>query len=361
MTQIPPPAVRFDTPRDEVLSIQYLRGFAALSVLITHALQWPLAELNMALLKTGRLGVEVFFVISGFIITIIAGDGPFSPKTFLSRRAFRIIPTYWAATLLITCLALMMPSQFRTTIPTIEGFVKSLLFIPSLEPKAPLLLLGWTLNFEAFFYLVFASLFFLKSGMRTVVLFGLFACLVAIGQALTEPTHLEAIYTSPSLIGFIFGTALAQAYRHGMIARLGKYAQYLVVAAPFALVTAYYAIPWESAEHVVLWKHILMSLGAFSIVLLALACEAQNRMPYVNLLKYLGDGSYSLYLFHIFSVAAVWAVMKRLFDVKQPLTYMAGTAIAILAGLAFGLLCHHLVERPLLMVGRKWRRAALPA
>jgi exopolysaccharide production protein ExoZ len=111
----------------------------------------------------------------------------------------------------------------------------------------------------------------------------------------------------------------------------------------------------------VLWKHILMSLGAFSIVLLALACEAQNRMPYVNLLKVLGDGSYSLYLFHIFSVAAVWAVMKRLFDVNQPLTYMAGTAIAILAGLAFGLVCHHLVERPLLMVGRKWRRAALPA
>src|ERR1700712_829287 len=129
MKQLLPTPIHSGAARTQLLSIQYLRGFAALSVLITHALQWPLPELNMALLKTGRLGVEVFFVISGFIITIIAGDGPFSPKTFLSRRAFRIIPTYWAATLLITCLALMMPSQFRTTIPTIEGFVKSLLFI----------------------------------------------------------------------------------------------------------------------------------------------------------------------------------------------------------------------------------------
>src|SRR5258708_34799135 len=105
MMQVAPPAVRFDTPRDEVLSIQYLRGLAALSVLVTHALQWPLAEMNIALLKTGRLGVEVFFVISGFIITTIAGDGRFNPKEFLVRRAFRIVPAYWAATFLITILA----------------------------------------------------------------------------------------------------------------------------------------------------------------------------------------------------------------------------------------------------------------
>ncbi len=133
---------------------QYLRGLAALSVLVTHALQWPLTEINMGLLKTGRLGVDVFFVISGFIITTIAGDGRIDPKQFLVRRAFRILPAYWAATLLITILAVAIPSQFRTTIPTIEGLIKSLLFIPSLEPKAPLLLLGWSLNFEVFFYLL---------------------------------------------------------------------------------------------------------------------------------------------------------------------------------------------------------------
>src|SRR5258708_17102380 len=117
MMQVAPPAVRFDTPRDEVLSIQYLRGFAALSVLITHALQWPLPEMNMYLLKTGRLGVEVFFVISGFIITTIAGDGPFHPRVFLERRARRIVPTYWAATFLLPVLAISLPSQFTTTVP----------------------------------------------------------------------------------------------------------------------------------------------------------------------------------------------------------------------------------------------------
>ena len=240
MGQIVQAPVHSGTPRTQLLSIQYLRAIAALSVLVTHALQWPLPEINMYLLKTGRLGVEVFFVISGFIITTIAGDGPFNPRVFLARRAHRIVPTYWAATLLIAVLAIALPSQFRTTIPTIEGLLKSLLFIPSLEPKAPLLLLGWTLNFEVFFYLMFASLFFLRSGLRTLVLLACFASLVCIGQFATGLSYVEAIYTSPSLIGFCLGTILAQAYRLGWIARLAAYLRWPVVAAPLCLLLAFY-------------------------------------------------------------------------------------------------------------------------
>ena len=92
MGQIDPAVPRFETANREIISIQYLRAFAALSVLITHVLQWPLAELNFTLLKTGRLGVEVFFVISGFIMTMIAGDGAFRPGRFFGRRALRIVP-----------------------------------------------------------------------------------------------------------------------------------------------------------------------------------------------------------------------------------------------------------------------------
>ena len=130
MGQIVQASVHSGTPRTQLLSIQYLRAIAALSVLVTHSLQWPLPEMNMYLLKTGRLGVEVFFVISSFIITTIAGDGPFHPRVFLSRRAHRIVPTYWAATLLTAALAIALPNQFRTTIPTFEGLLKSMLFIP---------------------------------------------------------------------------------------------------------------------------------------------------------------------------------------------------------------------------------------
>jgi exopolysaccharide production protein ExoZ len=360
MAQIARPLAHSGTPRTQLLSIQYLRGLAALSVLVTHALQWPLTEINMGLLKTGRLGVDVFFVISGFIITTIAGDGRINPKQFLVRRAFRILPAYWAATLLITILAVAIPSQFRTTIPTIEGLLKSLLFIPSLEPKAPLLLLGWSLNFEVFFYLLFASLFFLKSEARTLVLLVIFTLLVGVGQFATGLSHVEAVYTSPSLIGFSLGTVLAQAYRHGLFARFHAQLRWATITAPCVLLVAFYAVDWGGREEIALWKHVLMSSTALSIVLFGLNHEAAGEVAHIRPLKYIGDISYSVYLFHLFSVGAIWAVCKRLFDVHQPLLYLGSAAIAILAGLATGLVCYHFIEKPFL-TGSPMRRRALPA
>jgi exopolysaccharide production protein ExoZ len=360
MTQIARSLARSGTPRTQLLSIQYLRGLAALSVLGTHALQWPLPEINIGLLKTGRLGVDVFFVISGFIITTIAGDGRFDPREFLIRRAFRIVPAYWAATLLITILAIAIPAQFRTTIPTTEGLVKSLLFIPSLDPKAPLLLLGWTLNFEVFFYVIFASLFFLKSEVRAIVLLGIFASLIGIGQTVTGLSHVEAIYTSPSLIGFSLGTILAQAHRHGLFQRFCEQLRWTAIVAPCVLLVAFYMVDWDGGEEIALWKHILMSSTALSIVLLGLNYEAASQVAYVKLFKYVGDISYSVYLFHIFSVGAIWAVSKRLFDVHRPLVYLGCATLVILVGLASGLVCHHFIERPFLASGPK-RSRAVPA
>jgi exopolysaccharide production protein ExoZ len=235
-----------------------------------------------------------------------------------------------------------------------------MLFIPSLEPKAPLLLLGWTLNFEVFFYLMFASLFFLTSGLRTVVLLVCFAVLVGIGQTATELSYVEAIYTSPSLIGFCLGMILARAYRLGWITWLGEYLRWPVVAAPFCLLLAFYVIEWDSADSILLWKHLLMSFCALSIGLLALHCEKQNKVADVKSLRYLGDASYSIYLFHIFAVAGTWAIAKRIFDVQHPPIYSMGATTAMLAALVFGLLCHHFIERPLLAVGTT-RSRTVPA
>lgn len=345
----------------EVLSVQYLRGVAAFSVLATHALQWPLGVPNMGLLKTGRFGVEVFFVISGFIITMIAGDGRFDPKDFLLRRIFRIVPAYWIATFLVLALALLMPQQFRNTVPTVEGLIKSLLFIPSVDPKAPLLLLGWTLDYEAFFYLAFASLFFLSSEMRTLALCVIFAVLVGVGQFASEPGFLLSFYTSASLVGFCAGTLVAQAYRHGLIDRLAAGANAVLLATTVVLVALFYAVPWPQTDVMNLWLHLLMSAAAVSVVVVGLSIERAGHLPRIGLLRYFGDASYSVYLFHLFPIGAIWALARSFLPIDQTPAYLAASLVAIVTCTVFGLISYHLIERPFLVRSRTWQRAPVPA
>jgi exopolysaccharide production protein ExoZ len=252
---------------------------------------------------------------------------------------------------------LAMPSQFRTTIPTFESLIKSLLFIPSLDPKAPLLLLGWSLNFEVFFYVLFVSLFFLKSEIRTLALLGLLAVLIGIGQFATHLDYVQTFYTSPSLVGFAFGTILAQAHRHGWLDRFTPSLRWKTIGALCALLVAFYMDDWSGSEEIALWKHVLMSATAVSIVLVALTHETAGVVTNMPALKYLGDTSYSIYLFHLFAVGAAWAVSKHFFDVHHWLPYLACTAFAITSGLATGVACHYLFEKPFLIGALKSRRA----
>ncbi len=347
------------TGQGELLSIQYLRGLAALTVLVSHTLQWPLAQMSQTLLRSGRLGVEVFFVISGFIITRVAGDGAFHRMTFLKRRAWRIVPLYWGATLLVTALALALPSLFRTTNPTALGVTESLLFIPSETPKAPLLGVGWTLDYEVFFYLLFACLSDFASETRTFAVCALLAGLMLIGQAAPHETALEYFYTSPSLLGFALGTLLAQAHRFGLLARLSHLPAALVAGVALMLTVLFFFIPAsDEAGRAPFTFHLVMSAAAIAIVGGAVALE--HRLKPHALLHYLGDASYSVYLFHLFAVGAGWAIAHRLWP-ETPVEHIAvAIATASLALLA-GLLAHHLFERPLLRLQKGLIHKAKPA
>lgn len=332
----------------ELLSIQYLRGLAALTVLVSHTLQWPLPQMSQTLLRSGRLGVEVFFIISGFIITQVAGDGAFNRMTFLKRRAWRIVPLYWGATLAVTALALVLPSLFRTTSPTPLGLAESLLFIPSEAPKAPLLGVGWTLDYEVFFYFLFACLADFASETRTLAICTLLAGLMLIGQVAPHETALEYFYTSPSLLGFALGTVLAQAHRHGVIARLARLPVFVPVGAALALTALFFGMSAaDDAGRAPFTFHLAMSAAAIAIVGGGLALESGRRLKPSAVLHYLGDASYSIYLFHLFVVGAGWAIAHRLWP-DSAAEYAIAAAVTGIAALAAGLAAHQLIERPLL-------------
>src|SRR5271166_3045280 len=138
-----------------LLSIQTLRALAALAVVAYHALQWDRGGFDV-----GRAGVDVFFVISGFIMWRVTAGRDVPPRAFLWRRFTRVAPLYWLATLGVLAVALVWPAFLPEVRPGWRHLVLSLAFIPHLDPRGlpfPTLPPGWTLDYEAVFYAIFAA------------------------------------------------------------------------------------------------------------------------------------------------------------------------------------------------------------
>jgi exopolysaccharide production protein ExoZ len=138
-------------------SVQYLRGIAALSVVVAHSISHPLPSPPFESVLIGHAGVLLFFVISGFIMVTITGDR-FEPLAFIKHRIVRIVPLYWLVTIATAASAVLIPSVFKNTTMSVSHFVASLLFIPARNPVdprviEPVMKLGWTLNFRCSFTL----------------------------------------------------------------------------------------------------------------------------------------------------------------------------------------------------------------
>jgi peptidoglycan/LPS O-acetylase OafA/YrhL len=137
-----------------LLNLHLLRALAALAVVYFHTT----SEAGLSLpVNIGSHGVDVFFVISGFVMAYI---GVRSPERFLLRRLIRIVPFYWTATLSLFAAAALMPHILRSTRADVVQLLCSLFFIPretAVAGTVPTLILGWSLNYEMYFYVMFAG------------------------------------------------------------------------------------------------------------------------------------------------------------------------------------------------------------
>lgn len=136
-----------------LFGLQYLRGLAACAVVAYHA-----ADRAQRPFAAGETGVDLFFVLSGFLMWAIT-DAHSRPGQFLIDRAKRIVPSYWIVTSVM--LAGAIAGLFPAVRLTVTHIVTSYAFIPSISPSNgqvwPLLVPGWTLNYEAGFYLLFGA------------------------------------------------------------------------------------------------------------------------------------------------------------------------------------------------------------
>jgi exopolysaccharide production protein ExoZ len=325
--------------------LQVGRAFAALSVVLGHSVAYADDGTALGIWHLcGRYGVTLFFVISGFIMVHTTGSGSFDPRRFMGNRLRRVVPIYLIANLVLLVLVLAVPSVFRHTRIDLGHILLSLLFIPSYAPGSdgiwPFFRLGWTLNFEMFFYVVFASLFFLKAFARVVAMTLFFGLLIILGQLVQFHAAIPRFYTQIDTLGFVAGAWL------GILALAGAFRPRPLFMAIMLVASCAAFVVLGVEMHAIRFQLMTqVAVIAMCMVHIALLISFVDTVP-VRVspgLIYIGDASYSLYLFHMFAIGFFTAMTRKL---PAFMAYpMVGASV--IGAVLSGILIYRFIETPL--------------
>ena len=339
----------------KLLHIQVLRALAALSVAMLHA-QFDAGAIAERLGREFRAieafpwlaGVDVFFVISGFIM-VYASRGLFGAahgrRTFLAHRVARVVPLYWAVTTLYLAVALALPTLLNRHYFAPEFIVASYLFIPMERPDGmiqPLYGLGWTLNYEMYFYALFAVALGWRRTIALPLLVAGFLVLVAAGRLVSVPEPL-AFWTDPIILEFAFGIVLGMLHENGV--RVGRAAALALAAASVAL----FVLDFGRLDGPLVLPRVL-AYGVPAALLVAAAALRPSREGgegvFTRVAVAVGDASYALYLLHPFVIRAGREAMlaSGLAATVGPWGFVA---FALVLASVAAVLVHRVFERPL--------------
>lgn len=355
---------------EQLRSIQALRALAALAVMFAHlhgieARQSGEGPVLSAAWIAGVSGVDLFFVISGFIMVWVAGDTAPSLKNaakFLFARVIRIYPLWWlfaaamAAYFLMTYGAPWDAEKLAATnVGGTEHLIKSFLLIP--HDAFPILPLGWTLMHEMYFYLVFSLILLLPRDYRiqACVLWGLM--IIAATSA-----HITGFYANglldlvlfPMTFEFLLGAGAAWVLKAG-------WTQFRWPALGLGLAglgLAYVSVDFNSTTSLLPTARTFAYGPAFALLVYALvAIEQTSRLGQFipQFAVRLGDWSYSLYLCHLLVISAIARAFFSIFGQVGIVDNIVFLILSIVATIAISGLVYKLFERPVLKLSSKLR------
>lgn len=291
----------------------------------------------------GAAGVDIFFVISGFIMWITTAPERTTPSSFMVNRIVRIVPLYWLMTLLLYGGWLIFRDP--TQLPPVSNLLQSLLFIPYASARTgdvqPLLITGWTLNYEMFFYTVFACGFLLARRYRMLFVGAVLGSLVASRYLVVPSSPMTMTYTSPLLIEFIIGCLLGIVYERGALPRPAIAVSLLIVGSVLLLNSGMLSASSIGGGRFVRW-----GLPAFLVVVGVLSLESSLKVWRLPAL--LGDASYSIYLTHSVVLSTLKSAVLIVAGTLPPLMVGGFIVAGCIASIAAGVLVYRFVETPLL-------------
>lgn len=333
---------------DIVHSLQLLRGIAAVLVLMRHAAKFALGGDSSLAFPVGQAGVDVFFVISGAVIFLTSRH--LSWHAFIRRRIARIVPLYWlvlAAAVAASILPMLLGGDFKPHGGfSLSNAIASYFFIPAFDAEGeiyPLIVAGWTLNFEMYFYaicmlalLILPRRVFLPAVSLTIVA-GIVIGLpyhLSVGEGIEWPA---AILLLPITLEFVAGLWIAHLWTRGYRTPLWVNAA-LIGAAILWLVFAPDASPYT------IWRPISWGVPAIALVWALMASEEKIDFSTWRVGRLLGDASYAIYLTHPIVLVLAELVLRR---IDLDLGIAGKLVLAIVSSLMVGILVHLIVERRL--------------
>lgn len=286
----------------QFLSIQALRFIAALAVVVLHSTFYTMERLHSGtgIYHVGANGVRLFFVISGFVMIISSQKLLGTPRgwsVFALKRIVRIVPIYWAITLIKVAVLLVTPAVVLHSELDWGYILKSLFFIPEYNVDGeirPLLGVGWTLNFEMFFYLLFALS--LACRIRPIRFIAPILIVMSALSLVKTPDWPVAAYflCDPIVIDFLAGMLIGHWVQRGRTGPSQAVAWAATIIGLFYLFVP--GIP--RAEYATLYGSLITTVASGMVIAGAVSLERSigHRIPQWT--AYMGAASYSLYLIH---------------------------------------------------------------
>lgn len=349
-------------PTRRLDGIQWLRAIAAGFVVVEHSRN-AIASAYLGLSPAASplslfpfsAGVDLFFVISGFIMAyssapLFGREGGW--RVFLLRRTARIVPLYWLTTsfMLVVFIAIGSPAWSGASFASL---IASYAFLPA--PNAdgrpfPLFVIGWTLNYEMAFYAVFALFIGFRERPALLLTAATIVAIAALGLLLAPVSLPLLFWSNPIILEFVAGIALHALYRAGVLRFAGP--------VRFALAALAIGVLVVHPDDPGLWRALVWGGPATLLVAVALAwSETSRSVAAASRADLAGDLSYAVYLAHLPVVLTLQTALPALLPAAGWVWFGLFPALVIIGTLASATLLHRLVERPIL---RAARRVSLP-
>jgi exopolysaccharide production protein ExoZ len=283
----------------------------------------------------GSFGVDIFFVISGFIMVWISKPTD-TPLHFIWNRIRRVVPLYWFFTLLMAIILLLLPSVFKNTVFDLSALMRSLAFLPGYsvaysDQVWPIVAPGWSLNYEMYFYLIFALSLLVASRFRILFISAVILGVFLLANSLNNKSAMQLFYSESIVFEFIFGMLLAVAWKRGL--RLPASTGLWLILLGFSLL--FLQLP---ASRII--EFGLPSLLVVTGCLYAQATEVRWAVV-------LGDASYALYLSHIFSLGVLRKALPPLLG-DGPVAAWIFVVISLIVCTAISVVVHFGIDNWLL-------------